>query len=210
MRTLREAQERAFDHVAIAHRLCRSGPDQIFVRCETGDREIGFVSAARVEHSGVDRAVGLRGHFVADQRLQRCARIPALDEKLRERAHVEHCNSFAAGAMLLCHPGMPVLVTPAVFDARLGGRGREEIRPLPSHLRAEAGAALPQVVIERRAAEGSRGFEFAIRPRHLVVHAEHFGDAVGQPGLVAVEARKAPDVDRPQVERGLAREDPLG
>ena len=64
--------------------------------------------------------------------------------------------------------------------------------------------------VQRRAAEWPRALQFAVGPGHLVVQAQHLGNAVGQPALVGVEAGEATHVDRPQVERGLALHDPLG
>ncbi len=112
--------------------------------------------------------------------------------------------------MLGRDPGVPVLVTPAVLDARLPWRRREKIGALPTHLRTEAGATLLQLRVQRRAAKRPCALEFTVWPRHLVVHAEHLGDPIGQPAFVAVEARETADVDRPKIERRLAGDDPFG
>ena len=189
----RQCGDRAPDHVAIAHRLCAAGDDQVLVMIETSDREVALIAATLVEHAGIDRAAGLARDIVGDQPLQHGVRVAALHEQLRERTHVEHGHRFAAGTMFGGHPRMPVLVTPAVFDPCLRGRRRKEIGALPAHLRAEARAGVAQLRIQRRAPERAGRFQFTVRPRHLVVHAEYLGDAVGQPGLVGVEALRSGD-----------------
>ena len=137
-------------------------------------------------------------------------RVGPLHQQLGKRAHVEQRHALAAGAVLLGHPRMPVLVAPAVVDLRLGSAGCEEVGALPAHLGTEAGVRGGKMRVQRRATERPRAFQFAVGPGHLVVQAQHLGDAVGQPALVGVEAREAAHIDRPQVERGLALHDPLG
>ena len=200
----------ALDHVAVADRLRAARHDHVLVVVEAGDGEVALVPAALVQHAGVDGAAGIDGNGVGDQAIEQGVRVRPLDQQLGERAHVEDGDALAAGTVFLRDPRMPVLVAPAVLDLRFGGRRREEVGALPAHLGAEAGARVAQVGIQRRTAEGTGAFELAVGPGHLVVQAQHFLDAVRQPALVAVEAREAADVDRPQVERRLALHDPLG
>ncbi|MNS98181.1 hypothetical protein D3C72_1325390 [compost metagenome] len=171
--------------------------------------QVGFIGAAIVEHGGVHGLPRRHGHVVAHHVLQHGLGIGTLDDVLGERTHVEQRHRLAAGAVFRAAPRQPVLLPERVADlGRLSGR-REEVWPLPAHLAAEIGAGSVQVGIERRAPERPRRIQFPVGPGHRVVQAQRFLDAVVQPALVAVEAGKAADIDRPQVHGRLARDDPF-
>ena len=63
--------------------------------------------------------------------------------------------------------------------------------------------------MHRRPPERSRGLHLPVGPRDFVVQAEHLGDPVVQPAVVAVERREAADVDAGEVAGGCAVDDPL-
>src|SRR5438067_3308014 len=112
--------------------------------------------------------------------------------------------------MLARHSVEPGATAPAILHVRRLADAGEPVRPVPTHLVAEPGATRLEPIVERRAAERPAAFMLALRPRHLVVQAERLGDAVAQPGIVAVEAGEAADIDRPKIERRLAGDDPFG
>src|ERR1051326_3694975 len=80
----------------------------------------------------------------------------------------------------------------------------------PAVLGAEAGAAGGQAIMDGAFANAPAGFEFAVGPGHLVVEPEHLGDAFPEEGPVIGPGPETADVDRPQVEGGLAVDDPFG
>src|SRR3546814_14635672 len=95
----------------------------------------------------------------------------------------------------------PVLTAPGIVQDRRDALGRESVGALPAHLGAEAGAALREVPIERRAPEAPGRLEFPVGPTHRVVQAEGFAHALAQPAVVAVELERAPYVHRTQTGR---------
>ena len=137
-------------------------------------------------------------------------RVPALHQELAERGFVGHRNGLARRLVLGCHRVEPGAATPAVLHVRRLADARKPVGPVPAHLVAEPRAARLEAIVKRRATERPAAFMLALRPRHLVVQAERLGDAVAQPGVVAVEIGEAADVDRPQIERRLAGDDPFG
>src|SRR5436190_6060867 len=89
--------------------------------------------------------------------------------------------------------GEPVLTTKAVFDARLLGAmvgfwrrkfaragTREPVRTFPSVFGAEARTLRGQPIMQRTPTNIATGFEFAIRPRHLIMQPERLGHAFAQ------------------------------
>src|SRR5258705_2822263 len=61
----------------------------------------------------------------------------------------------------------------------------------------------------RRTPERPGGHHFAVRTRYFIVQAEHLGDAVMKPSIVAVERREAPNVHPGQIAGRRAVDDPL-
>ena len=207
VRTLRQV---AADPVGIARHLGRAGDDQEFVARQPGNGEIAFVGAALVQQPGIDRASHRRGNVVGAEMLEGRLRVPALHQELAERGFVGHRNGLARRLVLGCHRVEPGAATPAVLHVRRLADARKPVGPVPAHLVAEPRAARLEAIVKRRATERPAAFMLALRPRHLVVQAERLGDAVAQPGVVAVEIGEAADVDRPQIERRLAGDDPFG
>src|SRR5271165_2359582 len=198
------------DVVLVAFGGCRAADQQERISREPGDGDVGLVGAVSVQHPGVDGPARGDRDVGGAQPLQHLFGVPAGHQVLGEAGLVEQGDGGAGGALLGAGPGLPVLLAPAVLDVRaLAGR-REEVRPLPAHLAAEARVGLLEQVVRRGSAERPGGVQLAVRPRHGVVQAEDLADPVVQPLVVPVEGGEAADVDRGQVQVRLSRRDPLG
>src|SRR5262249_59189849 len=120
-------------------------------------------------------------------------------QDLAEGGLVDHRHRLARGAVLGGHSVDPGAAPPAVLHVRRLADACKPVGPFPTHLVAEPGAARLEPIVERRSPERTAALLLALRPGHLVVQAERLGDAGAQPGVVAVEAREATDVDRPEI-----------
>jgi hypothetical protein len=88
--------------------------------------------------------------------------------------------------------------------------GRHEVvDALPPKLLSKDGARRSVCGMERSAAQPARGLQLPTGPWHLVVQAEHFGDAVAQEGRRRVERCKAAYIDAPDVAAWMATCEPL-
>lgn len=125
---------------------------------------------------------------------------------------IEQGDGFAGGPVFAGVVGEPVLAAEAVVDAgRLGVGGEgEPVGAFPAGLGAEAGAGAGERVVQRAAAEVTAGFELPVRPGHLVVEAERFGDAVAEEIAVVGPGSEATDIDAGEVHGGLAVHQPFG
>src|SRR5690606_10247064 len=93
---------------------------------------------------------------------------------------------------------------------RLDAGRREPVGALPAQLGTEAGAVLLQDAVERAAAQRPPGFRLQMRPTHGIVPPLPFQRARHDGAPRAMMAAEAADVGAPQVEGGLALEDPFG
>lgn len=186
-----------FDESEIARHLRRSRHEEILVLRQTHERNVRFIPAALIEQRGIGRHTRRHGDVVRGQVLECRLCIAPLDQEFAERREVEQRDTLSASAMLGPAPGVPVLLAEAIFDDRRDAIRCEDVRSLPAELRTEACIALAQRGVKRRSAQRPSRFELPVRPRHRVVQAEGFLDAVVQPGVIAVEASESADVDRP-------------
>ena len=176
---------------------------------EPRDGDVALVGAARVQHAGIDRCA----RPAPRRRWRRAAaarpRHPALHQELGERGQVERSRHASRAACVLGRaPREPVLPVPAIVDLALlalAARrqfGRSQPILLPNQTRPWRRAGRNSG--ERR--NGRAGLELAVRPRHLVVQAEHLGDAApAASGSLPLKRGEAADVDRPEVERAARR-----
>ena len=186
----------AADPVGIARNLGGAGDDQEFVGRQPSDREVAFVGATFVQEPGIDRAAHRYGDVVGAKTLERRLAVLALHQELSERSLVGNGHCLASRLMLGGDRVEPGAAAPPILHVRRLADAGEPVGPLPAHLVAEPGAASLEPVVERRTAERPAAFMLALRPRHLVVQAERLGDAVAQPGIVAVEVGEATDIDQ--------------
>ena len=112
--------------------------------------------------------------------------------------------------MLLGRVREPVLTAVRVLVARLDALGGVPVRALPAGHLAEARAARREPVVERRAADASRGLHLPERPVHLVQQPQGLGRPLVEVPAVALEGHEPPDVHLPQVHRRVAVHDPVG
>src|SRR5690606_9684471 len=112
-------------------------------------------------------------------------------------------------AMLVSDGGEPVLPSHRIDILRLDTFRRKPVRPLPAELRAEDRALRLQPRVERRDDAWAAAFVFLVREADCVVLAIGLQRTVEHPLAIAVHARKAADIDHPEIEGGLAVDDPL-
>ena len=112
--------------------------------------------------------------------------------------------------MLRAHGLEPVLPAHGVAVFRFHAFGCEPVGPLPAQLGAEDGAVRLQPLVERRDDARAAAFILFVRKADGVVLAVGLQGTAGDPVAVPVQAGEAADVDRPEVQRCLARDHPLG
>src|SRR5262249_23983788 len=86
---------------------------------------------------------------------------------------------------------------------------RKPVRPFPAVFRAEARPAFSKLLVKRTLAQATSGFEFAIRPCHLIMQAQDFGDAFAQESAVVRPGGESANIHRPEVHRLLASQHPF-
>src|SRR4029434_10672613 len=96
-----------------------------------------------------------------------------------------------------------------VLRLRLDPGGREPVRALPAHLAAEAGAPIPQPLVEWRAAQPSPALRLAIGKGHEVVHAHDLAHPLAEELGIGVEGREPADVRLPETHGRAILDDPL-
>ncbi len=200
---------RALDPCEVARRLRRAGDDEELGGAEPHDGEIALEAAARIEHRRVHHPACRDVDLVRAQPLQYVQRVATFQHELGERRLVEDDRILAARALLVENVGEPSRRAERV--RRPGASRRQEVvGALPVHLAAEHRALRGETIVERRAAQRPDGLELLARPAHRVVQAERLDGAVGEMAAIGVERREPAHVDVPQVERGVALDDPLG
>ena len=156
----------AVDPVGIAHDGCRTRHPHELVMGNTGDRDVGLVGAAFIEHAGVHDITNGNVDVSGAQPLEQTLGVAALDQKLAEAGLIEDCNVITRCTLLVIDPRDPVLLAPGIVDRRIFARGREVVRALPAHLGTKAGIRCRDAVVHGRLAERARGRELTVRPRH--------------------------------------------
>src|SRR5689334_17224 len=92
----------------------------------------------------------------------------------------------------------PVLAAKRIFDQRQITVARQPIRAFPAVFCAKASASCSKLLVKRTLAHATSGLEFAIRPGHLIMKAEDFGDAFAQEVTVVRPGSKSANVNRPE------------
>ncbi len=198
------------DPVEVARALAGAGDHQVGVGPEARDGEVALVAALLVQHAGVDDAAGRHADVVRAQSLERGLGVRSFDLQLAERGLVEQGHRLAGRPVLGPHVGEPVLAAEGVDRLRLHALRREPVHALPAHLGPEGGAAGPQPLVERRAAQSAPAGELPVRERDVIVHAHHLADPLAQEPGVGVERGEAAGVGRPEIHRRPVLDDPLG
>src|SRR5262249_20860975 len=103
----------------------------------------------------------------------------------------------------------PVLASIAVFVPRFGARRGEPVGALETCYLAEACPRASQAVVQRGLAYASRRLRLTKRPVHGVEQPERLDSAVTQVAFVALEGRAAADIHIPQIEGGIAIDNPV-
>src|ERR1051325_4254496 len=112
--------------------------------------------------------------------------------------------------MFGCMAGEPVLAAKGIFSYRLHPVAREPVGPFPAVLNTKASALRSQTIVQRTLAEAAAGFNFTIRPSHLIVKPQDFGDALTQKCAVVRPRREATDIDGPKVHGLFTSDYPFG
>ena len=194
----------------VAHRRCGTRHEEVAVGSQPGHGDVGLVAGPLVEHARVDDLAHVDRHVGGAQALEHRLGVPADHQELAEGRLVEDGDVLPGCRLLRRRPGQPRGTAPGVVElGRRTARG-EDVRSLPSHLRAEDRSLGGEQVMERRPAKGPGARQLPVGPRHRVVQAEHLSHPVAQPSVVGVERGEAADVDGHEVAGRLAFDDPLG
>ena len=200
----------ARDPLEIADNLRAAGDQVEFVRGEAHQGQIALEAAALVQHPRINRLPRRRIDVVAAEALQNVGGIRSFENEFPEAGKVKNRDVLARRAMFGRMAREPLLPAERIFHHRSYAVSRKPVRSFPAILGAEAGALRDQAIVQRSLAQATAGFVFAIGPRHLVMQAKDFGHAFAQKGEVVGPRREAADVHRPEVDCGLAGDDPFG
>ena len=180
------------------------------VLAQPGDRDVGLDPGAGVEQLGVDDLADRDVQVGPRDPLHQVERARAGDLELRERALVDHADRRAHRRML----GGDVLEGVAAPERRLLDRvdplGGEPVGALPPELGAQHRAGTDQCVVERAAPLTARAGQLAIGVGDVVVVLVGVDRASLQIGRHVVRRAEPADVERPQVQTGVAVDDPVG
>ena len=198
------------DRRAVAHAERAAGDEIEAIVGEPRDRHVGFDAAALVAELRVDDRADRTIEIVDGEPLQQRERARSAHLVFRERAHVDQRDALAHRAML----GADRVERRTALERRRldrrRARRREPVRPLPAELVAVDGAGLAaRRCIERAAARAARGVGLVGRPRDVVVAAVALDRALVHVLLDRVRRAEAANVERPQVETGIAVDDPV-
>ena len=185
------------DPVQITQRLGGAADDVKFGGRHADDGQVALERAAVIEQTGIDSPAKRDIHIVAAKPLQNCERVPAFENVLGKSGLVEDGHILTGRAMLSRVASEPVLATERIFHDGFDAIAGEPIGAFPAVPGAEASAGCGQPIVQRTSAQAASGFEFAIRPGHLVVQSQNFRDAFPEKSPVVGPGTKAPDVHRP-------------
>ena len=189
----------------------RPGNQQVRVGRQAGHGQVGLDPAAPVEQLGVDdradRAIDVVGaHPARGTRWRRDPRSRAWRTTSRRRARPP-----GGWRGLGTDRRRPMDAGPAARPERLvaGGRvGLEPVRALPAGLLAERRAQAVQDLVGRRGPQRAAGEALLVRVVDVVVRGVDLGRARQRVRLRSIRGAEAADVHLPQVELGLAVDDP--
>ena len=171
-----------------------------------------------VEQLGVDDRSDRPVDVVAADPLEERQGTRARDLELRERRLVEQPRGRARRERLRRDRGRPVPAGPAARTQRLERRTAAEprvvrvrlepVRPLPARLLAEHGPERRERLVRRRRAQRPSGLALLVRVVDVVVGRVHLGRPRERVALRPVRGPEPADVHPPDVELGLAVDDP--
>src|SRR5712675_1960904 len=190
-------------------RKAGAGDDVVGVRRHARDREVALDAATLIEELRIDEAPDWPGHVVGANPAKGLLHVAPDELKLGKGGLIEERHALARGLVFAGDGGEPVRAAKTVDVVRLLSRRRKPVRPLPAELFAEHRALLLQQRVQRRAAQGPAARVLLARPGDGVVLAVQLKGTAAHPTDVQVRRAEAPDVDGPQIERGLAADDPL-
>ena len=170
------------DVVEVVGREARAGDDVEGVLCDPRDGQVAFDPAVPVEHL----CVGDPPRWLADiggtDTLQAGLRVAADQRELGEGRLVEERGRVPASRVLDGHVRVPARAREAVDLHRLDTLGREPVGPLPTKLGAEAGAIVPEAIIDRAAPERPPGLHLLTGPDDGVVMTLALQESAPEPG----------------------------
>ena len=190
-----------------------AGDDREELLAQPGDGEVALDAAASVQHLGVGDPAGLARDPVVAEAFEEGGRPGSLDLQLRERGLVEDGHPLPGRSVLGPDRRRPVLARPAPRPQRLVARRGVRlvpVDPLPARLLAEGRAVLAMPGVDRRDPQRPAGAALVVRIADVVVGLVGLLDPRMGVGGRAVLGAEAADVHLPEVEAGLAVDDPLG
>ena len=188
-----------------------AGDEQVAVGRDPGHGHVALDPAAPVEELGVDDPPDRHVDVVRAHRLEERDRARPDDLDLGERRLVEQAGRPPRRQRLGADRGRPVLARPAARSERLvagGGVRLEPVRALPAGLLAERRAEALEDRVGRRHPQRPAGLALLVRVVDVVVGRVVLDRARQRVALASIGRPEPPDVHLPEVELGLAIDDP--
>ena len=176
---------------------------------QAGDGQVGLDPTLFVEKHRVNDPPLSHIHLRRAQAVEIGAGVAPLDPDFPERGHVKEPNPGANGHMFGLLVFEPVLPLPRILVFALLALIGEPVGTLPACHFAKDRTAGFQVVMQRRAAHAPAGFDLPIGEVVCVQETQRFSDAFFQILAVLLEGLRTADIHFPQIERGLALDDPM-